>query len=168
MGFYTPEELEYILFQEMVNCNQNNKRLLLCNFQPKVMSEFNNQPDAINNFLEQLAEKGYIAFEGPGMPAIVPGEKAMEWRIRMAQLFPEEKQVIGNQTFNIAHAHQVQAAGRDITNTITETDAEKLVEILKKSIPTDQPSDSLAAKIRKVLDCGKSALDILKGIISLT
>lgn len=166
MGILTQEELEKSLFDAINKCYQNQKRLLAYDFFSFIMQYFDNDFDAYKTFLNGLAQKDYIKFEGPGTPVIMFGDKAMEWRQRLANAFPDQPQQIANQTFNISHANQVQAAGRDIHN-INQNDAEHLIEVLKQVIPANPEPDSLSKKVRSWLDCGGSAIDILKGIASL-
>lgn len=165
MGILTSEELECTLFNKILACIYNKHRLLAHDYFAGARSFFNGNWEEFCNFLDELEDKGYIKVEEPGF-AITFGKNDKEWRNRLENLFPDQPQQIANQTFNISHANQVQAAGRDI-NSFNNDDAEKLIEILKQVIPQNPEPNSLSQKVRSWLDCGGSALDILKRIASL-
>ena len=130
MCILTQEELEKTLFDTINACYKSNKRLLNQEYFKFIMAYFDNDWNAYTRFLNGLAQNGYIKFEGtPLVYAIKFGKNAMEWRKRLANAFPDQPQQIANQTFNISHANQVQAAGRDI-NSFTNNDAEQLIAVL--------------------------------------
>lgn len=167
MGILTQEELEKSLFDAINKSYQSGKGLLAIDFFKLIMQYFDNNYHAYQHFLNQLAQKNYIKFEGtPAVLVIKFGTKGREWRQRLENAFQDQSQHISNQTFNISHANQVQAAGRDIYN-FNQNDAERLIEVLKQVIPADPEPASLAKKVRSWLDCGASALEIIKGIASL-
>lgn len=167
MCILTQEELEKTLFDAINLCYKNNRALLNQDFFKFIMAYFDNDWKAYTAFLDGLAQNGYIKREGTQLVyAIKFGKNAMEWRKRLANAFPDQPQQIANQTFNISHANQVQAAGRDI-NSFNNNDAEQLIEVLKQVVPQNPTPNSLSQKVRTWLDCGNSAMDILKGIASL-
>lgn len=166
MGILTQEEFEKSLFDAINKCYQNRKRLLELDFQCFILPYFDDNFDAYKEFLEQLLQRGYIKLDGPRRLSIVFGDNALEWRKRMENAFPDQSQQISNQTFNISSINNMQAAGRDINN-FNHNDAEQLIEVLKHVIPHNSAPNSLSQKVRSWLDCGSSAVDILKGIASL-
>lgn len=167
MGIYSQIELENCLFETINNYYKHRCALPTHDFFNRMILYFDSDFNKFKAFLTPLYERGYIKFEGPACQVIKFGENAMEWRERLEKASNSNNQQIANQTFNIAHAQTVQAAGRDITITLTESDAENVVRILREIMAQPHEDSDLTTKVKNILGCGAAALEILKQIAAL-
>ena len=168
MGILSQLEIEKDLFSKIVNAERSRKRLLVVTYKNDTQHRLEN--DEFYQVLENLQEKKYIKFDGLGAKtAIVFGTNKEEWR-KIIDNHPSEKNTdntIIHQEFNIENAQNIQAAGRDINNTLTESDMDNIVRIIKEITGQHHNNTSSIEKVKNILNCGSSALDILKKIAAL-
>lgn len=168
MGIKYDYELEMDLLSTMLFEQENKKELLASDYFEQVLLDFDRDWGNYRTFLNNLADKGFLRIKQRGTNYILCfGPKAQEWRQELSRKLPKESGPVSNQTnFNIT-ATNVNAAGGDMTVTMNNTDLERLVNLLNYTISTHPKRETDFAKIKEVLDSGKSFVEIIKNISSL-
>jgi len=168
MGIMHPEELEKLVYDSIIRAGQARKRLLMTDFFSQIMHEFNNDWQKYCDFLESLQSSGFIQISGTGArSALEFGPEGKTWRAKLEQSLPSGGSPMPHQTIHIHSANTVNAAGRDITITFNNTEAEQLMHLLKDIINSHPEKTTRFSTIKALLDSGKSAVEIMKGIVSL-
>lgn len=168
MSFYSSEEQEYHLYLAMLDCFNNNRELLVHNYYSKHLKEFPDYKEDYLRFLQALIDKRYIKCGCPyAGGTLIWGENIEDWRKKM-EVFSQKDSpsIVSGPTFNgPVNAQNIHTGTGNIE--INNSDAEKIVSIMKELVENSSTKSNKEGLIEKLLRIGKTAIGFIKSLVGL-